>query len=149
MEGIKEEPADPAATGLNERSGYCAFMAMCLVSAGGRTLQLDYSLPKESKHSHLPVSFSWLCVGRCVGVRVGEVKKDFHCNDACTVERMFLMWIVHEMLMLNRRVSTKETSLVFILILFSSFCGTYQKTLLETRFYAIGLKMDGRTSNSY
>lgn len=109
MEGIKEEPADLAAAGLNERSGYCAFTAMCLVSAGGCTLRLDYSLPEECKHSHLPVPFSWLCVGRCVGVRVGEVKKDFHCNDACTVERMFLMWIVHEMLMLKGRLSTKET----------------------------------------
>lgn len=66
----------------------CAWFP-CL-DAGGRTPQLDYSLPEESKHSHLPVSFSTsgsvcvrVCVGGRVGVRVGEVKKYFHnSNDA-------------------------------------------------------------------
>ncbi len=34
----------------------CAWFP-CL-DVGGRSPQLDYSLPVESKHSHLPVSFS-------------------------------------------------------------------------------------------
>lgn len=82
----------------------CAWFP-CL-DAGGRTPQLDYSLPEESKHSHLPVSFStsgcacaWVAVLVYGWVRLRNISITVMMLEcACAVERIFLMWIVYGLL---------------------------------------------------